>query len=173
MKFEEIFTNKTLKQKTKTELLGTLLLNKKIAIDELIAFAKKSTAIEKATCIEAIEYATRKEPTIANQNCWSYLSKTLTEEAPRVKWESARVIGNIAHLFPSKLSIAITNLLTNTENDGTVVRWATALALSEIVNLKSKHIKELLPALEALCNSEEDMGVKKKYVEAIKKSKTA
>jgi len=171
MKLEELFSDKALKQKAKTALLGKLLLDKKISFDGLISFAEKSKDAQKASCIEAIEYATKQDPKIANEKCWKYVCQKLTEEAPRVKWESAKVIGNIAHLFLAKLNIAITNLLTNAEYNGTVVRWASAYALGEILKLKTKHNRDLLPALEAICNREQDKGVKKKYLEAIKKAK--
>ena len=94
----------------------------------------------------------------------------MANKAPRVKWESAKVIGNIAHLFPTKLDKVIGNLLTNSENEGTVVRWAAAFALCEILKLNIKLNEELLPALEAICNREEDNAIKKKYLDAIKKS---
>jgi HEAT repeat protein len=171
MELDEIFSDKTLKQKAKTELLGKQLLEKKLSIDTLIAFAEKSKDAEKATCIEAIEYATKQQPEIADEKCWKYVVQKLTEDAPRVKWESAKVIGNIAHLYPTKLNGAISNLLTNSEYDGTVVRWAAAFALGEILKLKTKHNKHLLPAIEAISDREEDNGVKKKYHDALKKAK--
>ena len=54
-------------------------------------------------------------------------------------------------------------MLTNSEYDGTVVRWAAAFALGEILKLKTKHNKELLPALEAISNRETDNAIKIKY----------
>jgi hypothetical protein len=62
-------------------------------------------------------------------------------------------------------------LLTNSEYDGTVVRWASAFALGEILKLKTKHNKDWLPAIEDICHREQDNGVKKKYFDAIKKTK--
>lgn len=170
MKLEEIFSDKSLKQKGKVEKLGKLLMDSKSGPDELIAFAEKSEDTEKATCIEALEFATRQKPEIADEKCLKYVSKQLTSEAPRVKWESAKVIGNIGHLFPTKLNTAIGNLLTNSEHSGTVVRWAAAFALGEILKLKTKHNKDLLPALEAICKREQDNAIKKKYLDAIKKT---
>lgn len=170
MKLEEIFSDKSLKQKGKVEKLGKLLMDSKPGPGELIAFAEKSEDTEKATCIEALEFATRQKPEIADEKCLKYVSKQLTSEAPRVKWESAKVIGNIGHLFPTKLNTAIGNLLTNSEHSGTVVRWAAAFALGEILKLKTKHNKDLLPALEAICKREQDNAIKKKYLDAIKKT---
>jgi hypothetical protein len=171
MTIDELLNDKAKKVKEKTETISKWLLNGSMPFDELIAFAEKSKDSEKATCIEAIEYATRQNPAIADETVFSYVTKTLTENAPRVKWESAKVIGNIAHKFPAKLNKPIINLLINSEHSGTVVRWASAYALGEILKLKTKHNKDLLPAIEAICNREKENGVKKKYLDAIKKTK--
>lgn len=173
MPLPELLLTKTKKAKEKVETISKWLLNGSLTTGELMQFAEKAKDPEKATCIEAIEFATKQNPKIADEKVFAYVTKTLTEKAPRVKWESAKVIGNIAHLFPTKLSKAITNLLTNAESDGTVVRWAAAFALGEILKLKTKHNKDLLPAIEAIYLREEENGVKKKYLEAIKKTKKA
>ncbi|MBP6827663.1 MAG: HEAT repeat domain-containing protein [Saprospiraceae bacterium] len=171
MKLEELFQDKTIKQKAKTEGLSRLLLDKKLDMEALIVFAEKAKSAEKATCIEALEYATRQKPEVADEKCLQFVSCNLADEAPRVRWESAKVIGNIAHLFPANLDTAIGHLLTNTEYHGTVVRWAAAYALGEILKLKTKYNEDLLPAIEAICDREENKGVQKKYLDALKKAK--
>ena len=66
---------------------------------------------------------------------------------------------------------AVNYLLVNSEHKGTVVRWATAYALGEILKLKTKLNIELLPTIEAIILREENNGVRKKYIDAIKKLK--
>jgi len=171
MTITELLNDKTKKAKEKVETISKWLLNGSLPTDELIVFAEKAKDSEKATCIEAIEFATKQNSKIADESIFAFVTKTLTENAPRVKWESAKVIGNIAYLFPTKLNKAISNLLTNSEYDGTVVRWASAFALGEILKLKTKHNKDLLPTIEAICDREHDTGIKKKYLDAIKKTK--
>jgi hypothetical protein len=171
MKIEDIFQDKTIKAKGKVGMIVEWLVTKELPVEELLTYADKQKATDKATCIEAIEYATKKLPAIADESLLSYVTNTLKDEEPRIKWESAKVIGNIAKLFPTQLDKAITNLLPNAANAGTVVRWATAYALAEILKLKTDHNHKLLPKIEALCEKEEDNGVKKKYLEAIKKVK--
>lgn len=171
MMIENLFQDKTIKAKGKVATIGEWLLTGELPIDELLVFAEKQKATDKATCIEAIEYATKKVATIADENLLVYVSNTLNDEEPRVKWESAKVIGNIAKLFPSQLDKAINHLLANAENNGTVVRWATAYALAEILKLKTESNKKLLPKIELLCEKEDDNGVKKKYLDALKKVK--
>jgi hypothetical protein len=169
MQIESILGDKQLKAKAKVEAIAQLLLTDTISINELIKIAKASKDSVKANCIEAVEFATKTKPGIASSACLAFVSDMLTEKAPRVKWESAKVIGNIAHLFPGKLDDAIKNLLINTEYPGTVVRWAAAYALGEIIKLKTKRNKDLVPATEAICKREEENSIRKIYLAAIKK----
>jgi hypothetical protein len=50
-----------------------------------------------------------------------------------------------------------------------VVRWSSAIALSEILTLKPKHYQKLVEAMEAISNREEKNSIKKIYIDAIKK----
>jgi HEAT repeat protein len=145
------------------------LLDKSVSVERLIGVAQSCKDTDKATCIEALEFATRSKPAIGTSACLQFVSKTLTEKAPRVKWESAKVIGNIAYLYPDKLKEAIKNLLANTEDPGTVVRWSAAFALGEIIKLKTKLNKDLVPAIEAVCKLEEKNSIRKIYLAALKK----
>ena len=171
MNLPEFFTDKSLKAKAKTEILSNWLLENPQELTKLIEFAGTAKDPIKATCIEAIEFATRQKPEICDLNCLKFVSGTLTAKAPRIKWESAKVIGNVAHLFPENLETAITNLLQNTEHEGTVVRWAAAFALGEIIKTKAPITKDLIPAAEAIANREEKNSIKKFYLEALKKIK--
>lgn len=169
MTIDELIKDKTLKSKEQTEIISKWISDNSLPIDELIAFAEKQKDPAKATCIEAIEYATKQNPNIADETVLAFVTKTLTEKPPRIKWESAKVIGNIAHLFPTKLEKSITNLLANTQHEGTVVRWSAAFALGEILKLKTKHNSHLLPEIENICNKEEKNSIKKIYLDTIKK----
>ena len=170
MNLSEIVNDKTLKPKEKTETLSQLIINNPGIIDELILIAKNSKDPVKATIIESFEFATKLKSDIATKTLWQFVSQTLSEKAPRVKWESAKVVGNIAHLFPNQLEVPIRNLLVNTEHTGTVVRWSAAFALSQIVKLKTPINEELIPTLESICAREEKNSIKKIYIEGLKKS---
>lgn len=171
MTIEELIKDKAVKSKEKVDIISKWVIDASLPTDELIAFAEKSKDPVKATCIEALEYATKQNPNLADETVFSFVTQTLTEKAPRIKWESAKVIGNTAHLFPDSLDKPITNLLTNTDHEGTVVRWSAAFALGEILKLKTKHNTNLLPALEDICEKEEKNSIKKIYLDAIKKTK--
>ncbi len=168
MNLVEILANKGLKSKEKTLAIAHLLLNHKLTAAELAVEAKKWKENDKANCIEAMEIVTKTNPEIANLEFMDFVIQALEEKAPRLKWEAARVIGNIASQFPNKLKIAATKLLLNTNHKGTVVRWSAAYALGEIVKLKTNINLELIPVLQLVCEKEEKSSIKKIYTTALK-----
>lgn len=169
MNIDALLKDKAVKPKEKTETISSWLLDGTLTAKELLDFAAKAKDAAKATCIEAIEFATKQKPDIADEHLLLFVTNALAEKAPRIKWESAKVIGNIVQLFPTKLDNSITHLLANAAHEGTVVRWSAAYALGEILKLKTKHNTELLPAVEAICEREEKNSIKKIYLAAIKK----
>ena len=169
MTLKELFADKDHKPKEKTERISCWLEDKAISIHELIEFAITSKEPVKATCIEAIEFATNKNPQLATEECFHFVIASLSDKAPRIKWESARVIGNIAALYQDDFDAAIDGLLKNTSHPGTVVRWSAAYALGVILKLKTKYNIDLLPAIESIILTEEKNSIKKIYLEAVKK----
>jgi len=169
MNLTALFSDKATKAKAKVSRVGNWVLNGELTVHELLAFSETQKPANKATCIEALEYATRKTPELADESVLQFVTGTLKEDEARIKWESAKVIGNIAKLFPGNLSGTIDPLLINAAHTGTVVRWASASALAEILKLKTADYKRLLPAIESLSAQETDGGVQKKYLAALKK----
>lgn len=169
MDLKAIFLDKTTKSKDKTIAISEFIIDNPSELSNIIEFAKVAKDPVKATCIEAIEFATKAKPAIATEECFHFVTKCLTDKAPRIKWESAKVIGNVAQLFSNKLDKAIANLLANAEHEGTVVRWSAAFALGEILKQQTKHNKELVPAVEVICSNEEKNSIKKIYLAALKK----
>lgn len=171
MDFNALLLDKIMKPKEKTERLSQWVLNNSDQVGSLIEMAKKSKDPIKATCIESLEFATKTRPEIASLSWLEFVVQSLPDKAPRIKWESAKVIGNIAHLFPKNLDAAVHNLLINTEHPGTVVRWSAAFALGQILKIKPAINPDLASALEAVCEREEKNSIKKIYQEAFKKSR--
>jgi hypothetical protein len=171
MTIPDILHDKLIKPKDKTETIAKMLTDAILTVEELIGFASEARDADKATCIEALEYVSQKLPEIVNADAFGFVARSLAEKAPRVKWESARVIGNTAHLFAGNLDTAIRNLLANTEHPGTVVRWSAAFALAQVIKLGLPANKDLLPAIEAIVNREDKNSIRKIYLEAFKKAK--
>jgi HEAT repeat protein len=170
MILETVLFDKMLKPSQKPGLLSNMLLESPSLVAELVILAGRAKDPDKANCIEALEHASLANPGIANDECFSLVVESLGSKAPRVKWESARVIANVAHRFPSRLPEAIPGLLANTEDPGTVVRWSAAFALGAILKLKTSLNPGILPAIEAIVEREEKNSIRKIYLEAIKKA---
>lgn len=83
MELHKIFQDKSLKQKAKTEILSRLELDKKISINELLAFAQKADDTVKATCIESLEYTTKHTPSIANDRCLQFVTQANESPPPQ------------------------------------------------------------------------------------------
>ncbi|HTE23103.1 HEAT repeat domain-containing protein [Flavitalea sp.] len=166
---EDLFKDKTVKTKAKTEILSSWIVDKKLSIKELLEFAEGAKDPVKATCIEGLEFATKQDPAIATKEVFQFVTDALKDKAPRVKWESAKVIGNTASLFAEELDKPIANLLVNTTHEGTVVRWSAAFALGEILKLNTRHNKKLLPTIESIISKEEQNSIKKIFLDSIKK----
>lgn len=81
-------------------------------------------------------------------------------------------IANTAFLFKDNLDNAVRNLLANYQDRGTVVRLSAALALGEIIKLKTKYNKDLLTTLESVCSREAQNSIRKIYLTAIKQVQT-
>jgi hypothetical protein len=169
MIIDSLIKDKSLKPKEKTLSISKLILENPLIVNEVVDYAISAKDPVKATCLESLEYATISNPGIATKECFDFATQALTDKAPRVKWEAARVIGNIAHLFPTHLEKAIVNLLANTEHPGTVVRWSAATALGQILKAKTNNNKELEPIVEVIIEHEEKNSIRKIYVDALKK----
>lgn len=168
MDLQDFFSNKNSTAKQKVENLAKLLISRKLDMKELIRFSETSKDVVLGSCIEAMELAAQKEPSLISTAAFDLVSAQLQHKAPRVKWESAKVIARSAHLFPKKLNAVIPSLLDNTEHSGTVVRWSAAMALTEILRL-GKH-KELAPIFEAIIKREEKNSIRKIYEAALKET---
>jgi len=171
MNFAELFADKSLKPKQKTEILCNWLVENLDKSVSLIEFAKTSKDPIKASCMEVLEFVTKIQPANSSELWMDFATESLQEKSPRIKWEAAKVIGNIVHLYPSKTDTALINLLANAKHEGTVVRWSVALALSKILLLKTELNTSLLPTVATICNEENKNSIKKIYESAIKKCK--
>lgn len=169
MDIKAILTDKTLKPKETTEAIQQLLTDKTITPAELIAVANTCKDPAKATCIEALEFATNGGGVAIDPADLQWIIERLAEKAPRIKWESAKVIGNTIHLHPDLIPTATNQLLVNTEHSGTVVRWSAAFALGQILKLKTAINDTLVPAAMAIMEREEKNSIKKIYAAALKK----
>jgi HEAT repeat protein len=164
MLIDEVLNNKEIKSKEKTKLLSNALMENEITIDMIMDYSIDAKIPIKGTCMEVLEAATSENPEVASPKLLEFAENNLSVKAPRIKWESAKVIGNIAHLFPEQLETSIEHLLVNASHEGTVVRWSAAYALTKIASLP-KHF-ELIGQLTKISATEEKASIKKIYEKA-------
>lgn len=168
MLIKDIFIDKALKPKMKTVRLADEIKRGNISAAEVLEFALASKDPVKASCIEAMEICSKDNPSIAGIKWLLFAGESLASKSPRVKWESARLIGNIAKDAKNIPPEIIDNLLANAAHEGTVVRWSAAYALGETYKLNSPLNRKLKDAFDLIIGSEEKNSIKKIYQNAIK-----
>ncbi len=91
-------------------------------LGEIVGYFESATADDQGHLIESLEYASQDSPKLVVPYV-DFVTCHIEDKAPRVKWECARIIANLASKFSDKTEKAIPVLLKNTKDKGTVVRW--------------------------------------------------
>jgi hypothetical protein len=166
MKTIEVILKSGMKPKERIVRLADSVKKGLIPISAVIDYYEKGSTAEKGDCIEAMEFVSEEKPEMISTRL-DFVIGQLNHAAPRVKWESARILGNAARNDSDRLGKAIPKLLANAKDEGTVVRWSAARALTELAIRNSGHRKKLLPQFKRLLKSENNNGVKKIYLKAV------
>ena len=134
---------------------------------QLIEVLKSGSDVEKGTVADVMKHVSKDKPEIAAPYI-DDLVEYVNYKAPRVKWGVPEVIGNMAQKFPAEVEKAIPNLLKNTKDGSTVVRWCAAFALTEIAKRNLNVRKELKSRIEEIVKVEKNNGVKNVYLKALR-----
>jgi hypothetical protein len=165
-KINDILGSKA-KPKERTEALAALALAEPSLIGALVATYERAPVPDKGTCMEALEAVSAEHPDLLLPHL-AVVIEAISSKPPRVKWESSRIIGNLAAEHANKIEAAIPALLANTEAEGTVVRWSAAFALDRIARHSPKRRAALLDLFREIIETEENGGVRKIYEKALK-----
>ncbi len=155
------------KPKEKVSLLATKVKKDKKLLDELVEYFEAGSVADKGNCIEVMEYVSQDRPELIITYI-DFIIKNLDYNAPKLKWETARVIGSLASKYPDKVEKSTKKLFLNTKDKGTVVRWSAAFALTEIAKSNMKLKKELVNRFNQIVKEESNNGVKNVYLKALK-----
>jgi hypothetical protein len=136
-------------------------------LGRLIERFPTASGSNKGTMMAALESLSRQLPNEVLPYA-GFVIDHLEDPQPRVRWEAARVIGNLAGTRAMSLRSAVPALLGNARHTGTVVRWSAAFALTELAMADESLGKELLPQLRGLLRQETGNGVRKMYEETLK-----
>lgn len=165
-KIEEILKSKRM-PKEKISLLAKEIKKDKKFVGEIVRRFESAPAGDQGHLIESLEYASQDSPELVAPY-FDFAIGHLEDKAPRIKWEAARIIANLAEKYAGKTEKAIPGLLKNTSDKGTVVRWSVAFALGEIAKNNQKAAKSLAPKMKELAKKETNNGVKNVYLKVLK-----
>ena len=169
MNIPHLLSDKSIKASQKREQISNSIENNNITIEEIKKFTTDDKGI--GTILEAMEALSQKNPEIADIEWLNYACANILSKSNTVKREASRVAGNIAHLFPDSIAETIRNLLKNTKDESTVVRWGSAYALGRIILISQYANSVLFDKLVDLAENEIENGVKNQYLSGLKKAK--
>lgn len=168
MNLAELVFSKSMGAKQKVEAIAEALVHLRVRAEDLAVFSENLKDGDKANCIEGLEFASKQNPELVNETVFKFVCVQLSAKAPRVKWESAKVVANSVHLHQKHIALAIDALLANTSHAGTVVRWSAAYALAAIYMLKTPYTEVLANHFGKIAESDEKNSIKKIYQAAQK-----
>jgi hypothetical protein len=134
---------------------------------QLIEILRSGSDVEKGTAADVMKHVSKDTPEIVAPYIDDILDY-INYKAPRVKWGVPETIGNLAQKYPTEVEKAIPNLLVNTKDKSTVVRWCAAFALTEIAKSNPAIRLELGSKMEEIVQNEKNNGVKNVYLKALR-----
>ena len=166
----EIINDKSLKRLEKRKSIVTAIVSKEVDCSIIIGTCESLPEKKCSLLLEAIEEVSRSKEFTLEEDYLDLAQKYILSSDNSCKREASRIVGNLADKFPTKLDDAIIDLLQNTDNEGTVIRWASAYALSRIIVIPQYAKSSLFEQISDLCAKEEENGVKNQYIKALKKA---
>lgn len=169
MNLVEILTDKSIKKMAARGLIVEGILDGSFGLAAIRQAAEVLKANKVATILEAIEEISNKAMMPLEEGFLEFAKAYVKSENNSCKREASRIVGNLAAQYPQALDDVIPALLENTHDEGTVVRWGSAYALSRIILLDAYSETALCDQVKAICEAEKENGVKNQYVKALKK----
>lgn len=166
----DIINDKSLKRLEKREVIVASIINRKVDFSTISEACEILPEKKVSLLLEAIEEVSRSKEFILEADYLDLAEKYILSSDNSCKREASRIVGNLANKYPTKLDDAIVALLKNTDNEGTVIRWASAYALSRIIVIPQYAKSSLFEQISDLCAREEENGVKNQYIKALKKA---
>lgn len=170
MTIVELLKDKSLKGVERRQVVVNMIVAGELTVNEVAALADAIGEKQVATVLEAVEEVSNKRLCPLEAAWLQWAEPYISSENNSCRREASRIVGNMAAQYPDLLDNAIERLIKNTSDEGTVIRWAAAYALSRIVVLDRYAKSDLYDRLVAICDREEDNGVKNQYLKALKKA---
>ncbi|MHA1332255.1 MAG: hypothetical protein ACTSR2_14400 [Candidatus Hodarchaeales archaeon] len=155
-----------IKSKEKVDKITKIVIENPDKIKILISSFKQGTDTEKGTYTTALKQISANNPEIVEPYV-DELIEYINHKSNRVKWGIPETIGNLAEKYPYRIEKAIPNLLLNTNDQSTGVRWCAAYAISRIILYNAERREELIDKINQIVREEKNNGVKNVYLKAI------
>ena len=165
-----IIENKRMKRLQKRNILVEAIIQREIQFSEIDDACHSLPNKSISLILEAIEEVSRSKVFVLEENYLHLAEKYILANDNSCKREASRIVGNLASKYPNILDTAIEALIQNTQDEGTVIRWGSAYALSRIIVIPQYANSSLFERIQDLCEKENENGVKNQYVKAIKKA---
>ena len=170
MNIIELLKDKSFKGTERRQAVVNMIVSGELTVNEVAAIATNNGEKQIATILEAVEEVSNKRMCPIESAWLQWAEPYISSENNSCRREASRIVGNMAAQYPDLLDYAIEPLMRNTSDEGTVIRWAAAYALSRIVILDRYAKSDLYNRLVTVCDREEDNGVKNQYLKALKKA---
>ena len=170
MTIQQIMDDKSVKRLEKRKAIVEGIINGNFDFSAVSAACSLLPEKKSSLLLEAIEEVSRSKEFALEEEYLQLSEGYILSSDPSCKREASRIIGNLAAAFPENLDQAITALLQNADDEGTVIRWATAYALSRIVIIPQYARGPLFEQISHLYEKEKESGVKNQYGKALKKA---
>ena len=162
--------DKALKGTKKRAAVIELIVSGSLNCEQIEAISTEINDKQMATILEAIEEISNKRLVQLSSSYLLFAIPYIKSENNNCRREASRFVGNMAAQYPDMIEEAISPLLDNTADEGTVIRRAAAYALSRIITTDRYAQSELYDKLTDISNKEEDNAIRNQYLKALKKA---
>lgn len=170
MTIKQIIDDKSVKHIEKRKAIIEGIINGSFDFSAVSAACSLLPEKKISLLLEAIEEVSRSKAFFLEEDYLKLSESYILSSDPSCKREASRIVGNLAAAFPENLDHAIAALMQNANDDGTVIRWASAYALSRIIIIPQYARGPLFEQISNLYEKEQETGVKNQYRKALKKA---
>ena len=167
----EILNDKSIRKLEARKLIADSISDGSFSLTDFSGRAEQLNDKQTATFLEAIESVTGQKDSRLGVEYLKFAEKYILSDNSSCKREASRIVGNMAHLYPDELGVAIEALLKNTSVSGTVVRWGSAYALARIIVLERYRNSDLVNTVRDIYEAEQENGVRNQHAKALKRIK--
>src|SRR3989338_8249628 len=94
------------KPKEKVSLLADRVKENKKLLSDIVKYFETGSVVDQGNCIEVMEFVSKNNPELVIPFL-DFIIEHLNDKAPKIKWECARVIGNLTPKYPEETVKAI------------------------------------------------------------------